>query len=197
MDNIFNILLILFIVYALLSPFLKKKKQQQVPKRQEPHSEEFGEVGVPQESQPAQDVLAEIEDLLGIKKERETFPEEKPVETEWTTDDASDYKSSDHFQFKTKEQKVDSFKFKSPTIDHSGTRQKIKADFSQPVLDLYDYGKTALPQDSYVVAGKYTEEEQVEKEFDLSFEGYGGLQKGIILKEILDKPRVFRKPSRW
>ncbi|MBU2444502.1 MAG: hypothetical protein KJ666_02870 [Bacteroidetes bacterium] len=197
MDNIFNILLILFIVYALLSPFLKKKKQQQVPKRQEPHSEEFGEATVSQESQPSQDMLAEIEDLLGIKRERETLPDVKPYEMEIAVDKTSDYQSSEQFQFKTKEQKVDSFKFKSPTIDHFDTRQKIKADFSQPMLDLYDYGKSALPQDSYVVAGKYTEEEQVEKEFDLSFEGYGGLQKGIILKEILDKPRVFRKPSRW
>lgn len=197
MDNIFDILLILFIVYALLSPFLKKKKQKQIPQRPQPQGEEFEEVAVSQESQPAQDVLAEIEDLLGIKREMDTLPDKKPYEMEITVDETSDYQSSEQFQFKTKEEKVDSFKFKATTIDHSGTRQKIKADFAQPVLDLYDYGKSALPQDSYVVADKYTEEGQVEKKFDLTFEGYSNLQKGILLKEILDKPRVFRKPSRW
>lgn len=187
MDTIFDILLVLFIVYALLSPFLKKKKSKQIPQGQQPQSDDLEEVTIPQESQPSQDVLAEIEDLLGIKRERETIPDKKPYEMEITVDETSDYQSSEQFQFKTKEHKVDSFKFKSPTIDHSDTIQKIKADFSQPMLDLYDYGK------SY----KYTEEDQVGKKFDLSFEGYSNLQKGIILKEILDKPRVFRKPSRW
>lgn len=187
MDNIFDILLVLFIVYALLSPFLKKKKSRQIPQGQQPQSEEFEEATVPQGSQPSQDVLTEIEDLLGIKRERETVPDKKHYEMEISGDETSDYQSSEQFQFKTKEEKIDSFKFKAPTIDHSDSRKKIKSDFSQPMLDLYDYEKSII----------YTEEGQVEKEFDLKFKGYSNLQKGILLKEILDKPRVFRKPSRW
>jgi hypothetical protein len=182
MENIFNILLILFIVYALLSPFLRKKKPQQVQRKQESQREEFAHLSFPQESQPSQDVLAEIEDLLGIKTERESFPEE-PLKTETVSDYTSKSKPDEQFQFKTEEEKIDSFKFKAPITVATDARENIKADFSYPMVDLHDYEITA----------KLLAEETAHEEFDLAFRRYSDLQRGIILKEILDKPRAFIK----
>ncbi len=187
MENLFDILLILFIVYALLSPFFRKKKPQQIPKRQEPQQDHYEDVSISDEAEPTQDVLAEIEDLLGIKRERETFPGEKRTETDVIIYDKYSDKSDEQFQFKSKDTQTESFKFKAPAIKHIDKKKKIEEDFAQPMLDLYNYGSTA----------KFNHDEQVKFEFDLSFKGYSDLQKGIIFKEILDQPRAFKKYSRW
>jgi len=187
MENIFDILLILFIAYALLSPFFKKKKPQQIPKRTEQQQEHYEDVSIPDEAETTQDVLAEIEDLLGIKRERETFPDERQTETEVIIDGKYSDKSDDQFKFKSKGTQSESFKFKAAAVEHIDKKKKIEADFAQPMLDLYNYDSTV----------KLADEEQVKEKFDISFKGYTDLQKGMIFKEILDKPRAYKKYSRW
>lgn len=77
MDNIFDILIFLIIIYGLLSPFFKKKKQQDEgldqdiffpkPQKQPAEKREYSKYS-------GQDVLDEIENLF----RRETAPKTEP-----------------------------------------------------------------------------------------------------------------------
>ena len=69
MDNVFEILIYLFIIISFISSFLKKKKQQQKPPaRQQPVDENYQtEVATPQsQTKEDYDILTELEDFFKV-----------------------------------------------------------------------------------------------------------------------------------
>lgn len=84
MDNVFEILIYLFIIISFISSFLKKKKQQQKPPaRQQPVDENYQtEVATPQtQIKEDYDILTELEDFFKVGNEstggKETVPQQQ------------------------------------------------------------------------------------------------------------------------
>lgn len=187
MENLFDLLLILFIIYAFLVPLLKKKKPpaQKIPLPQEPQSREE-----PTTEKSSQDILREIEKFFGYETqpEPETKVEEKDEEFFPVYDDTILSQSKTETKFEEKlierhqkaEQKVDK-EFLIEAYDYESTIPEIEIeDFDYSKIDDYDYTK---PEE---------EEVKTESQFSIELQQIDDVKKAVVYKEIFDTPLALR-----
>jgi hypothetical protein len=187
MENLFDILIILFIIYALLAPILRRKPP--VPQKPAPdYSEDDFEY---KEEKSSQEILREVEELFGYssKKSEEAttqvdeefrFPESSTLKVE---------KSETQTQFKQISEKEEKFSHQVVSLhpemepyDYEGTLQDIEIDqFDYSKIDEFNNDKDV---DSNLSA--------VEKTFSIQLENIDDFKKAFIYREIFDLPIALR-----
>lgn len=188
MENLFDLLIILFIIYAFLAPVLKRKKPP-VQGRTPNYDAESDSESVNEKS--SQNILREIEELFGYKPETESSPdfdtekddeefhpiyEEKPrVPSSTISKFEENIKNSDSaLEHKIQEElKIDSYNYES-------TIPEIEIDeFDYSKLDDFVYNQSDTIQIQY-------------KTFSVDLENIDDIKKAIVYKEIFDTPIALR-----
>jgi len=188
MDNIFEILVGLVIIYSILGSLFKKKKGKEIPSPSKPEYDEIPEVEIPQTTSAKKkdyddfDILREVEELFKDHLPQEMpAPKPKPrIETkpkiepkrEVPIDVWGEHKRSESelkYQEKVK-QKIIS----KPKIESIKSRRVQSSDFS--------IGETSVEDLSNLRA----------KEILVSMRDPKKLSDYILLSEILGKPKALR-----
>lgn len=195
MENLFDLLIILFIIYAFLAPLLKKKP----PVAKKPEPQTYDDEFQTKEEKSSQEILREIEELFGYKSEEPeiSIPQE---DEEFLPSKTEKSKTEDFvFQAKTLETTLDeeqSFQRESVTLhpdlqpyDYEGTIPEIEIDeFDYSQLDVYDYSKSEEEK---------TYEEEV-RTFEIALGNIDDIKKAIVYKEIFDTPLALRmRKIKW
>ncbi len=187
MENLFDLLIILFILYALLAPLFRRRTP---PPRKHPETYEPETYQEPVEEKSSQDILREIEELFGYKAE-----EPEPI-----TESGSD---EEFLQFEPEQipvQKLPEQKFEEKVVQKTPSQtieEKIHQDFlieayayeaTLPDIDIdeFDYSKL----DAYNVETKNVV--KAEKTFKLELNNLDDFKKAVIYKEIFDTPIALR-----
>ena len=184
MDNVFEILIYLFIIISFISSFLKKKKQQQKPPaRQQPVDENYQtEVATPQtQTKKDYDILTELEDFFKVGEE--TAAGEKSIPQQ-QTEPAT--KMEEHV-------KTDSWH--APTeSEHVLDRWKRKQSEVKEILAGVDSAieqKAALFEQS--LGKKETAYSTLALAVKSKMKNPSTLKEYIIFSEILGKPKALRR----
>ena len=184
MDNVFEILIYLFIIISFISSFLKKKKQQQKPPERERPVEEYNqaEVVTPQaNTKEDYDILTELEDFFKVGNE--TTPKEKSVPQQQTESSAA-----------MKEQ-VETDEWHSPTkSEHTLDRWERKRGEVQKILASVDSAiekKAAMFEDSLIK--KEESFTSIALAVKSKMKTPSILKEYIIFSEILGKPKAMRR----
>lgn len=194
MDNLFDILIVLFIIYAFLSPIFKRKP---TGKNKPEHPVEIDNESKPTEEKSSQEILREIEELFGYKTE----------EQEVITSDDEEFHSPTRKEKKMEEgtqqfEKVEtrasaniSITEKSPPYselqmyDYEGTIPDIE-------IDEFDYSKineadaNQIEIDSKLI--------HTETTFKIQLSEIDDFKRAFIYKEIFDTPIALRmRKIKW
>lgn len=192
MENLFDLLIILFIIYAFLSPIFKKRTP---PVQKKPETSEPETLPASEKEKSSQEILREIEELFGYKTEEpEPIPE---IEDE------------EFHQIKSEPQTID--KLSEPKFEDEITsaqpkqtlEEKIHQDFQ---IETYDYESTVPDTDidefDYSKLDTYELEHEdrtlEEKKFSLQLSDIDDFKKAVIYKEIFDTPIALRmRKIKW
>lgn len=195
MENLFDLLIILFIIYAFLSPLLKKKKP---PIQLPPQPYETETKSEPVAEKSSQDILREIEELFGYKSEKPeevlTQGDEEFHQVESQT--AKSEKSSQKVEkYETAEQNVPTFSEIKSTTEKIEIHPELESfDYEGTIpeteIDEFDYSK--LDDYVYNQVEKETSITDKEKTFSLQLNEIDDFKKAIIYKEIFDSPIALR-----
>jgi hypothetical protein len=182
MENLLDLLIILFIIYAFLAPVLKRRTP---PVQQKPVPYEPETSNETKEEKSSQEILKEIEELFGYKSEED----EKISKAEDEEFHSPDVVMS---------QKIPEAKFEEKVVQvesRQSLEEKIHQDFK---IEAYDYDATVQDTDieeydyskfeNYETEGKLQEE----KTFELELSGIDDFKKAVIYKEIFDTPLALR-----
>ena len=184
MDNVFEILIYLFIIISFISSFLKKKKQQQKPPSKEKPVEEYeqAEVVTPQtQTKEDYDILTELEDFFKVGEE--TASDETSTLQQQTEPAA------------TMEEHVKSDSWHAPTeSEHTMEQWEQKKDEVQKILSGVDSAieqKAALFEQS--LGKKDTSHSILALAVKSKMNNPSTLKEYIIFSEILGKPKALRR----
>lgn len=188
MDNIFEILVGLIIIYSLLGPLFKKKKGKELPSPSKPEYEEIPETEIPPTTSAKKkeyddfDILREVEELFKDHLPQEMpAPKPKPrIETkpkiepkrEVPVDVWGEHKRAES-EFKYQE-KVKQRTLSKPKIEPTKSKRVQYSDFS--------LGETSVEDLSNLRA----------KEILVSIRDPRKLSDYILISEILGKPKALR-----
>jgi len=184
MDNVFEILIYLFIIISFISSFFKKKKQQQKPPvRQQPVDEyKNAEIVTPQ-TQAKEDygILTELEDFFKVGEESTTEEESIPQpQTEPVT---------------TMEEHVKTDSWHAPTeSEHVMDRWERKKSEVQKIMSSVDSAiekKAALFEQS--LGKNETAYSTLALAVKSKMKNPSTLKEYIIFSEILGKPKALRR----
>lgn len=192
MEKLFDLLIILFIIYAFLSPFLKKKPPvRQSPKPYEPEPNSSHE-----EEKSSQEILREIEELFGYQsKEPEKSETENDEEFHQVIPETQ--KVEETFQKFDKEHSTTEVKI--PVLGRKAEAEKSETqietqsyNYEETIpeieIDEFDYSKL----DDYEQAKINLNQPSEEKSFSLQLNEIDDFKKAIIYKEIFDTPIALR-----
>lgn len=201
MENLFDLLIILFIIYALLSPLFKKKPAPQKPF---PKTEDQPTVRIPEREKTEQEILREIEELFGYTSTPE--PEQEPKSETKVV-----FETKDEESFEIEEEYIPLPKYEEPKFEEkiketlTVSDQKLHQDF---FIKTYDYESTLIDVEidefdysrlevfDYAQSEKETEVEV--KTFTISLSEPDDFKKAIIYKEIFDTPMALRmRKIKW
>lgn len=184
MENLFDLLIILFIIYAFLAPIFKKRTPPVHKKPETIEPETFSETN---KGKSSQEILREVEELFGYKLEE---PEAviHPEDEEILIFDEG---------LVTAEENQ---KFEEEVITKSSTEsleEKINQDFK---IDAYDYEST-IPEieidefDYSKIDGIEAESQNKideERTFSIELGNIDDFKKAVVYKEIFDTPIALR-----
>jgi len=184
MDNIFEILIYLFIIISFISSFLKKKKQKQKPPvRQQPVDENYqSEVATPQtQTKGDYEILTELEDFFKVGEESTTEKESIPQQK---TEPAT-----------TMEEHVKTDSWHAPTeSEHVMDRWERKKSEVQKIMSSVDSAteqKAAMFEES--LGKKETAYSTLALAVKSKMKNPSRLKEFIIFSEILGKPKALRR----
>ena len=185
MDNVFEILIYLFIIISFLSSFFKKRKQQQQkPTAQQPKAEETyeTEVVIPQaEKKEDYDILRELEDFFKVGDERTEIKKPVPVEQPDKISSREEHSVTDSWHTPTKsEHNVDQWERKR------GEVQKILAGVDSAIEK-----KAALFEES--LGRKEPVYNTLALAVKSKMKSPSTLKEFVIFSEILGKPKALRR----
>ena len=185
MDNIFEILIYLFIIISFLSSFFKKKKQpQKPPPVQQPREDDYSSRTIPTaqtKTSDEYDILAELEDFFKVGNE--PTPKEKSIPQQQSESSA------------TMKEQVATDEWHSPTqSEHTLDRWERKRGEVQKILAGVDSAiekKAAMFEDSLV------KKEDSFTSLALAVKSRirtpSVLKEYVIFSEILGKPKAMRR----
>lgn len=192
MENLFDLLIILFIIYAFLSPILKKRTP---PVQKKPETSEPETLPTSEKEKSSQEILREIEELFGYKTEEpEPFPEIEDEEFSQITFEPETIEKKSQPKF---EDEIAS------TQPKQTLEEKIHQDFQ---IEAYDYESTIPDTDidefDYSKLDTYElehEDKTLEgKKFSLQLSEIDDFKKAVIYKEIFDTPIALRmRKIKW
>ena len=197
MENLFDILIILFIIYAFLAPFFKKKPlpKTKPPQFPQDNEKENFEIKTSQRSiETKQDILREIEELFGIPpstKEDETFltEEESLKEDEFSLEDK--LKLQDEFKSKLSQSyptKPKPFAIDLDIADYKIDQFDYEWKSEEYEIEQYDYEKTMEEPREDIKLSTFT----------FSISEPDDFKRAIIYKEIFDSPIALRvRKIKW
>lgn len=184
MDNIFEILIYLFIIISFISSFLKKKKQKQKPPvRQQPLDENYQtEVATPQtQTKEDYNILTELEDFFKVGDESASGNESVPQEQTEPVTSMEEHVKTDSWHAPTESEHVmDRWERKKSEVKKllSGVDSAIEQKAAQFEKSLdkkeSDYSTLALAVKS-------------------KMKNPSTLKEYIIFSEILGKPKALRR----
>ena len=184
MDNVFEILIYLFIIISFISSFLKKKKQQQKPPAQQRPADEYenAEIVTPQ-TQTKEDygILTELEDFFKVGEETATGEASIPQQpTEHAT---------------TMEEHVKTDSWHAPTeSEHVMDRWERKKSEVQKIMSSVD---SAIEQKAALFEQSLGKNETAYSTLALAVKSKmknpSRLKEFIIFSEILGKPKALRR----
>ncbi len=188
MENLFDLLIILFIIYAFLAPLLKRKKPP-VPSRPPTYDTNSDTETV--EKKSSQDILREIELLFGYEPETDSLPdldtEKYDEEFKPIYEDKSNITQITVPKFEDRIKNSDSalndklyeYLMIEP-YDYDSTIPEIEIDeFDYSKLDDFAYNKSESIQ-------------TLDKTLSVDLENFDNIKKAIIYKEIFDTPIALR-----
>lgn len=203
MENLLDLLIILFIIYAFLSPLFKKRTPP-VQKRPEPVEPEIQTEKY--EEKTSQDILKEIEKLFGYPVEEEkpyTYPTDDEVIT--FEPESSEHKTAYEPKF---EEKIVQPKFEEkiilPKLKQKG-EDEIHSDFfieaydyegtlTDTSIDDFDYSKIDVYGSDVPEVTKETEK----RAFVIELNNMDDLKNAIVYREIFDTPIALRmRKIKW
>jgi hypothetical protein len=184
MDNVFEILIYLFIIISFISSFFKKKKQQQKPPaRQQPVDENYQtEVPTPQtQTKEDYDILTELEDFFKVGGESARGSESVSQQQTETTP--------------TMEKHVKTDSWHAPTeSEHVVDRWERKKSEVKEILAGVD---SAIEQKAALFEKSLDKKESVYSTLALAVKSKmknpSTLKEYIIFSEILGKPKALRR----
>lgn len=186
MENVFDLLIILFIIYAFLAPIFRKRIP---PVDKKPSPIDYDASSQPKQEKSSQEILREVEELFGYKLE-----EQEPLIIE----NYEDILSTDPFE--DLHTAIEKQKFEEEVVKKSSTqskKEKIDEDFK---IEAYDYESTIPDIDieefdyskidvNETETGKKSEEE---KTFAIEFSSLDDFKRAVVYKEIFDTPIALR-----
>lgn len=198
MENLFDILIILFIIYAFLSPFFKKKP---AGKNQPEQPVEVGNESKPAEEKSSQEILREIEELFGYKIEEEEKEEEVLISED------EEFHSPVKKEKKVEEniQQFEKIETRTPTsisvaekshhypeiqmYDYEGTIPEIE-------IDEFDYSKISEVNANEIEAD--SKQTYPENTFKIQLNDIDDFKRAFVYKEIFDTPIALRmRKIKW
>jgi len=188
MENLLDLLIILFIIYAFLAPILKKKSPpaQKKPMPYEPESSYET-----REEKSSQEILREIEELFGYSTEApEPVSKQEDEEFKFFELEPEKIQKTSEAKFEEK------FLQESPEIKKD---EKIAYEYNYGI-EAYDYEATIPDTDienfDYSKLDIYNIETEgkldEERAFQLELSGIDDFKKAVIYKEIFDTPIALR-----
>jgi hypothetical protein len=184
MDNVFEILIYLFIIISFISSFVKKKKQQQKPPvRQQPVDKDYQtEVATPQsETKEEYEILTELEDFFKVGED--SGAGEKNIPRQQTEPETS------------MEEHVKTDSWHAPTeSEHVMDRWERKKSEVQKIMSSVDSAieqKAALFEES--LGKKETAYSTLALAVKSKMKNPVRLKEFIIFSEILGKPKALRR----
>jgi hypothetical protein len=191
MDNVFEILIYLFIIYAFLSSLFRKKKKPQSPPQPSPEEREIRTPSAKTSATEDYDILKEIESFFKIPGEetesRSRRTEEQKVET------ASEYFETTDLSKKTQpEYKPTLIQSQDQYENWEAKRKRIEEGYRKKVND--KVLKQAEMFEKHLAA-KQTYAVDIKRIADNKFKDPASLKEYIVISEILGKPKAFAKES--
>lgn len=191
MDNLFDIIIGLVILYSLLSPILSKKKKKTLPPYQAPKEEDSVEVendnplpdysAKSETKQESYDILKEIEELFNQSKQQEKVERDDdwlpkneeppiPVKVDKPVDLYSEHVKSEQFEYIPEKAKFPHYKDYKPNSD--STKKPTKINF---------------------VPSKANVENKYLTEIKYKLKNPNSFRDAFLLAEIINKPKALRK----
>jgi hypothetical protein len=178
----FEVLLYIFIIYAILSSLFRKKKKPESPPQQMPDEKEVRTPTVKTSAGQEYDILKEIESFFKIPGEEPRHKKAEPASdyfrsTEWHPEAQSEPKHT------PARQKVESWEEKRKRME-DGYRKKVDDKILRQA-ELFE--KNLAVKHSYAV--------DIKKIISNKFKDPASLKEYIVISEILGKPKAFAKES--
>ncbi len=189
MENLFDLLIILFIIYAFLAPLFKVLKKKPTPTQTKPESYQTETYSEVEPEKSSQDILREIEKLFGYETK-----EPEPIE---------ESKDEEFYSFEpepiTYQRKIEP-KFEEQVVQITPSQIKKEDIHQEFIIEAYDYEATIPETDidefDYSKLDVYEiemeDKSQIEKTFTLELSGIDDFKKAVIYKEIFDTPIALR-----
>jgi len=184
MDNVFEILIYLFIIISFISSFLKKKKQKQKPPvRQQPVDKDYQtEVATPQsETKEEYEILTELEDFFKVGEESTTEKESIPQQKTKPASSMEEHVKTDSWHAPTES-------------EHVLDRWERKKSEVQKLLSGVD---SAIEQKAAQFEKSLDKKESLYSTLALAVKSKmknpSTLKEYIIFSEILGKPKALRR----
>ncbi len=188
MENLIDILIILFILYALLGPVLRKRKP---PISEPPVPESSSEETKSQPELEEQKILREIEELFGIKRDEDIEQGSSSVEDDEYKPVTVESKKSHESPSEVPIKKVT-----------SSSTSELESKFSDEILKEYNYEGT-IPSieidefdyskiDEYNLMDSETIAKKSEEYFNIKISEFEEIKRAIIYKEIFETPLALR-----
>ncbi len=184
MENLFDLLIILFIIYAFLAPIFKKRIP---PDDNNPEPIGYDASSGSKQDKSSQEILKEVEELFGYKSGE---PE--------IIFDNGDLPPLDPFE--DLHTALEKQKFEEEVVKKSSTQskeEKIHEDFK---IEAYDYESTIPETDieefDYSKLDVYESETEKKSEegktFSIEFSNIDDFKRAVVYKEIFDVPIALR-----
>lgn len=193
MENLFDLLIILFIIYAFLAPIFKKKPP--VAKKPEPRTYDDE---VPQkEEKSSQDILREIEELFGYKTEEPEIPFPQD-DDEFISINSEKSETEDSYHPTESLEKVSEKPLQPESVALHPDLQPFDYEGTIPEIEIDEFDYSKLDDFDYSNLDNQKQDEKTIKTFELALSNIDDIKKAIVYKEIFDTPIALRmRKIKW